>query len=243
MSFYAISDVHGMSYELKRLLDKLPLTKSDTLVFLGDVIDRGDNPRDVVQTILDLRNEGYHVETVMGNHEDVFISHLKRNSPNGGYGQYCYRNIRKGYYVDRNGGWNTLSSYGHNMEKIYEHLPYFKNLRLYYETKDYIFVHGGLKPRVPLHRQIKYNLLWLRYEFIDSSFNFGKTVVYGHTPVEYIHGQRGNKIGIDTGCCYGGELSCLRLPDFKVYQVRSKMSRSYRKNYHYDDWNHLWSMA
>lgn len=241
MSFYAISDIHGMSYELKRLLDKVPFTKSDVLVFLGDVIDRGPDPREVVQTILDLRRDGYNVVTVMGNHEDIFISHLKRNSLAGGYGQYCYRNIRNGYYIERNGGAKTLRSYKHNNDLIHEHLPYFKGLRLYFETKDYIFVHGGLKPNVPIHKQIKYNLLWIRQEFTRSKLNFGKTVVYGHTPVPFIHKQIGNKIGIDTGAVYGGELSCLRLPDFRVFRVEPKRSRIH---YHReDDWNYLWEMA
>lgn len=241
MSFYAISDIHGMSYELKQLLDKVPFTKSDVLVFLGDVIDRGSDPREVVQIILDLRKDGYNVVTVMGNHEDIFISHLKRNTPNGGYGQYCYRNIRNGYYIERNGGAKTLLSYKYNNHLIQEHLPYFKGLRLYFETKNYIFVHGGLKPTIPLNKQIKYNMLWIRQEFIRSRWNFGKTVVYGHTPVSFIHKQIGNKIGIDTGAIYGGDLSCLRLPDFRVFRVEPKRSRIY---YHRkDDWNYLWEIA
>lgn len=241
MSFYVMSDIHGMNYEFQKLLDKVPFTKRDTLVFLGDVIDRGASPYKVVQTIIDLRKSGYNVVTVLGNHEDIFMSHLKRNTTYGGYGPYCYREIRAGYYINSNGGEATLRSYGYKEDLFFEHLPYYKNLKIYHETKNYIFVHGGLRPFIPLNQQQKYDMLWIRSKFINSRYNFGKTVVFGHTVTPFIHRGIGNKIGVDTGAYFGDKLSCLRLPEFKVFSVVPKRSRMrYNRE---DDWNYLWEMA
>ena len=63
-----------------------------------------------------------------------------------------------------------------------EHLHFFESLLPYYETENYIFVHAGLRPGLPLHEQTMHDLLWVRQEFIDSDYDFGKRVIFGHTP-------------------------------------------------------------
>jgi len=77
-----------------------------------------------------------------------------------------------------------------------------------------------LRPGIPLAEQSDFDLLWIRDEFICSDYDFGKTVIFGHTH------QPGNcpyrdvrKIGIDTGAVYGGRLSCVELPEVRFYQV------------------------
>jgi len=92
------------------------------------------------------------------------------------------------------------------------HMDFFKSLRLYYETEAYIFVHAGLRPKVSLASQDSEDLLWIRDKFIYSKYNFGKPVVFGHTPLEKPLVER-NKIGIDTGAVYGNALTCVQLPD------------------------------
>jgi serine/threonine protein phosphatase 1 len=127
-----------------------------------------------------------------------------------------------------NGGIYTLQSYkisfSDDIEKRKSKIPadhraFFQSLRPYYETKDYIFVHAGLNPDVPLAEQGVYDLLWVRYEFIESENDIGKIVVFGHTPVGEKPLIRKNKIGIDTGVVYGGKLTCIELPDIKIYQA------------------------
>jgi serine/threonine protein phosphatase 1 len=89
-------------------------------------------------------------------------------------------------------------------------------LQLYYETPDYIFVHGGLKPGVPLTDQVEDDLLWIRGEFIVSQEDFGRRVIFGHTPFRQPL-LMPNKIGIDTGAVYGNFLTALQLPEEKFF--------------------------
>jgi serine/threonine protein phosphatase 1 len=123
-----------------------------------------------------------------------------------------------------NGGEATLRSYmkagGVNDAHLIppEHLEFFDNLRLYYETEDYIFVHGGLKANIPLEDQDEWDMLWIRDEFIYSDFDFGKRVIFGHTPFREPL-ILDNKIGIDTGAVYGNRLTCVELSAMKFFSV------------------------
>jgi serine/threonine protein phosphatase 1 len=73
-------------------------------------------------------------------------------------------------------------------------------------------VHAGLRPKVPLDSQQAEDLLWIRDKFIYSKYEFGKPVVFGHTPLEKPLVEP-NKIGIDTGAVYGNTLTCVQLPE------------------------------
>jgi serine/threonine protein phosphatase 1 len=119
-----------------------------------------------------------------------------------------------------NGGLATLEDYwgddwvGQDRESLTlpaDHAQFFQDLELYYEMPDYIFVHGGLKPGVPLDEQVEDDLLWIRGEFITSEANFGRRVIFGHTPFKQPL-LMPNKIGIDTGAVYGNFLTALKLP-------------------------------
>jgi serine/threonine protein phosphatase 1 len=123
-----------------------------------------------------------------------------------------------------NGGQKTMDEYlnrSDNKEAFpipSEHLEFFNSLQLYYQTDDYIFVHAGLREKVPLESQDKMDLLWTRDEFIHSDFNFGKRVIFGHTPFKEPLLQA-NKIGIDTGAVYGNLLTCLQLPEMEFFSA------------------------
>ncbi len=99
-----------------------------------------------------------------------------------------------------------------------QHLEFFDNLRLYYETEDYIFVHGGLKANIALDEQDERDMLWIRDEFIYTDFDFGKRVIFGHTPFREPL-ILDNKIGIDTGAVYGNKLTCVELPAVRFFSV------------------------
>jgi serine/threonine protein phosphatase 1 len=125
------------------------------------------------------------------------------------------------------GGIETLESYGvtHASGKNWSqtrsefaaalpraHLEFFKNLKLHVSIGDYLFVHAGLKPRVPLDEQSETDLLWIREEFLDSAVNFGRVVVHGHTPTD-VPVVRANRIGIDTGAYMTNNLTAVILEE------------------------------
>jgi serine/threonine protein phosphatase 1 len=210
---FAIGDIHGCISQLDRLVAQLDIDAGDdTLVFIGDYIDRGPDPKGVVDYIIDIRRSFRNVVCLSGNHEDMFLN-------------YCLDRRDEKLYM-ANGGMVTLESYRFTREGTEElilpesHREFFASLRTYYETDDYIFVHAGLRPGIPLDRQDREDLLWIRFEFINSLYNFGKTVIFGHTPSSLSKPLIDkNKIGIDTGAVYGGKLTCIELPEMKVYQA------------------------
>jgi serine/threonine protein phosphatase 1 len=204
---FVIGDIHGCLQKVENLMSDINIDdQQDTVVFLGDYIDRGPDSFRVVEFILDFKEGKKNVFCLLGNHEDLFLDYL------------MYDRNRSAFYM--NGGFSTLISYNHPhvIEDIPErHRQFFISLMPYYETEAYIFVHAGLKPAVTLENQKKFDLLWIRTEFIDSHYDFGKTVVFGHTNFSRPLIEA-NKIGIDTGAVYGGKLTCIELPEKKVYQ-------------------------
>ncbi|HAY21424.1 metallophosphoesterase family protein [Desulfobacca acetoxidans] len=209
---YAIGDIHGCRQHLSDLLSLVkPDLEHHKLVFIGDYIDRGPDSRGVVDDIIDLKKK-YNPENIiclMGNHERMFLNFLDG---------------REELFFLYNGGAATAVSYwGPHWEQQPHPLPaahqkFFEELRLIYETPDYIFVHGGLKPGIPLEQQQEEDLLWIRGEFINSLEDFGRRVVFGHTPMRAPLIMP-NKIGIDTGAVYGNKLTCVLLPEEIFFSV------------------------
>jgi serine/threonine protein phosphatase 1 len=209
---YAIGDIHGCLDKLEAMMNRLAIdAEHDTLVFIGDYIDRGPDSKGVVDFILDLKGKLKNVICLVGNHEQTFLNY------------YFHEQDGQIFYL--NGGDATIASYGYietpEGKKINipdNHLEFFESLLPYYETDDYIFAHAGIRPGVPLNKQSVDELTWIRYEFIRYHYDFGKIVIFGHTPVPEPMIQP-NKIGIDTGACYGGPLTCVILPEQEIIQV------------------------
>ena len=207
---FVIGDIHGCQQPLSSLLAKVgPFSASDTVVFLGDYIDRGPNSREVVSTILELQKGPARIITLMGNHERMLLRALEgRERP---------------LYL-RCGGYQTLLSYeiidafDGPITLPPDHLAFFHRLLPYWEDREHIFVHAGLEPDVPLAMQNERWLLWARHEFTRSTYDFGKRVIYGHSPQPEPRIET-NKIGLDTGAVYGGHLTCLILPAMECVSV------------------------
>ena len=208
---FIIGDIHGCRGLLEKLMERIDWDpEHHRLVFLGDYIDRGEDPRGVVELIVDLRERSSSVDCLMGNHESLFIHYLNTGDPR---------------LFLANGGKTTLVSYG--IEGYVPaapllpsgHLDFLRSLKLYLELEDYLVVHAGLRPGVALENQSPEDLLWIREPFIQSEQDFGKTVVFGHTPFRDPL-LMPNKIGLDTGAVYGNKLSCLELPSREIVFVR-----------------------
>jgi serine/threonine protein phosphatase 1 len=207
---FAIGDIHGCYDRLKALMEKIPIDLSrDALVFIGDYIDRGPHSVEVVDYLIQLKNRFPEVIFLKGNHEDMldkFINGADRST----------------YLL--NGGQQTLDSYltkpvqSESFPIPPDHMEFFKSLRLFYETEEFIFVHAGLRPRVPLESQNTEDLLWIRDKFVSTKYNFGKRVIFGHTPLKKPLVEP-NKIGIDTGAVYGNALTCIQLPDLVFFKT------------------------
>jgi serine/threonine protein phosphatase 1 len=207
---FAIGDIHGCYEKLCALMEKIPINMAqDQLLFIGDYIDRGRGSIEVVDYLIDLKNRYPGTIFLMGNHEDMLQNYLD------GKDRFTYL---------LNSGQQTLDAYLKRVDgsEDYpvppEHLDFFGSLDLYYQTEDYIFVHAGLREKVPLESQNKMDLLWIRDEFIYSDHDFGKRVIFGHTPFKEPLVQI-NKIGIDTGAVYGNRLSCVKLPELEFFSA------------------------
>jgi serine/threonine protein phosphatase 1 len=210
---FAIGDIHGCFDQLQRLIKNLAIDKQyDTLLFIGDYIDRGSSVKEVIDYVIGLRTTFSNVICLSGNHEQMFLNYLAGTDEE----MFLY-----------NGGKATLLSYGISRSARPQvrkatipssHLLFFRSLLPYYETEEYIFVHAGLRPGLSLSEQTIHDLLWVRQEFIDSDYDFGKRVIFGHTPFRSPLIEP-NKIGIDTGAASGGKLTCLELPQVKIHQV------------------------
>jgi len=190
----AIGDIHGCLDLLQTLIEQVAPTPEDRMVFLGDYIDRGPYSRGVIDFLLILRQKLPNSIFLKGNHEAMLLDYLD------GRNQTLYL---------VNGGAATLANYQHQGRLCFpaEHLDFLHDLRLYYETEQFVFVHAGLRPGLPPTRQQAEDLLWIREEFLEADYDWGKTVVFGHTPVKkpYFADKR---IGLDTGAGHGRSLTC-----------------------------------
>jgi len=201
----AIGDIHGCLEQLQELLDLVAPTDRDQVVFLGDYVDRGPASAGVIDCLIEFGVRHPATVFLRGNHEQMFIDYLDGLDPTA---------------FLLNGGLNTLASYhDRGLWPIpLGHRTFLDRLASYYQTDDYIFVHAGLRPGVPLEDQETDDLLWIRRDFINSNYDWGKAVVYGHTPVEE-PSLEPMRLGLDTGCVYGRLLTCCDVRTRQFWQA------------------------
>jgi serine/threonine protein phosphatase 1 len=217
---FAVGDVHGCIDELEALLGTLPLQPEDTLVFLGDYIDRGPSSAAVVERLCRLQRERPDTVFLRGNHEDMCLAFLGRAG-------------RHAAAFMANGGDRTAASYGVGADDAAAlerampaaHVAFIETTRTRHQHGHYLCVHAGVRPDVPLAEQDPTDLLWIRGDFVQAPHALPCTIVFGHTPVSRVLVDLPYKIGIDTGCVYGGALTALELPAGRLHQVRRGETR------------------
>lgn len=205
----AIGDIHGRHSKLACLIEKISPQREDTMVFLGDYIDRGPDSYYVVGFLIKLKEEYPNTITLRGNHEDFVISLFMGNQ------NQWERNI----WLKMNGGDLTLASYKRAGFYLKIHREFYESLPLSWETEQYFFCHAGVRPGVPLEKQKPSDLLNIREPFLSSTLNFGKIVVHGHEPVASAT-ILPNRINVDTGAAQYGPLTAIELPSLKIWQQR-----------------------
>jgi serine/threonine protein phosphatase 1 len=199
MKKIAISDIHGCVKTFKALLRNINLNKEDTLYLLGDYIDRGADSKGVIDTIFDLRAQGFKVECLVGNHEMMLLEALVHEDS-----------------LDNwlnNGGKQALASFGvHDLRDIPQrYIDFFRDLKYYIEVDKYILVHAGLDFRLSDPFSDKDSLVWIRkwYGRINYPWLHNRVIVHGHTPlsrqdIQDMHQniEKNHYMNIDAGCVF-----------------------------------------
>ena len=214
---YAIGDIHGRRDCLDALLAKIDADDasrggaSTSLVFLGDLTDRGDDSRGVVERVMEI-TATRACKLLMGNHEEVFIDSWEGDLPA----------VR---LFHRIGGRETLLSYGVS-EAEYDaadfarltallaervpaaHIAFLRKFQDSYARGDYLFVHAGIRPGRPIEEQDPGEMRWIRERFLNDPRDHGPMIVHGHTVTAEVD-EWPNRIGIDTGAYASGKLTAL----------------------------------
>ena len=191
---FFIGDIHGCSKTFKKLVkDTIGVKKGDIIYCLGDYVDRGPDSKGVVDFILELREGGYTVYTLRGNHEQMLL-----DSEEGGFHYELWM---------LNGGHQTLDSFG--IDSVSELSPVYKNFfsatEFYFETDDYIAVHAGLNFDAGNPLNDMEAMLWIRGFSINESYLDNRVLIHAHTPIErnLLLSQKVNSaVNIDGGCVY-----------------------------------------
>lgn len=216
-TLYAIGDVHGCRDELEQLLDRITDEISSAgasahLIFLGDYVDRGPDSSGVLSRLVDGPLPGTRQSFLMGNHEEAMLAVVDGDLESlPGWLRY--------------GGTETLESYGLGRADILRagadlprlmrevvpeaHIEFLRGCEDYVRAGDYLFVHAGIRPGVPLAQQDPSDLRWIRDGFLeDEHTDHGMLVVHGHT-ISKEPQMKSNRIGVDTGCYQSGRLTAL----------------------------------
>jgi len=179
-----ITDIHGEYEKLSSLLDEITPVKGDTIIFMGDYIDRGAKSKEVVDKVIYMKNFCNCIYLI-GSHEYALL-----HSGSDEYYKYLFWNY---------GGDATAKSYG-NYENIFKiHGDFFNSLEPYYLTDKYLFIHAGIRIGIPLEQQDLVDMVYIRSEFFNRRHNLPQKIIFGHTEFDEPRIWE-DKICIDTGC-------------------------------------------
>jgi serine/threonine protein phosphatase 1 len=215
---YAVGDIHGRLDLFRALVDAIEADDAECgraeslVVLLGDLVDRGPDSKGVIDLARDWQGRR-PVRILFGNHEEMFMRSLS--------------DIEMFRHFLRHGGRETVLSYGVDparfaqatleeaQDLMREAVPaqdiaFIKSFEGMIRAGDYLFVHAGIDPRLPLEEQRERDLRWIREPFLSYAEPHGVVVVHGHTICEAVE-DCGNRIGIDTGAFMTGRLTALVL--------------------------------
>jgi len=218
-----VGDIHGKLDLFNRLIEKMEYHPGeDRLILIGDLVDRGEDSRGVVERAIELKSASpNNVIVIRGNHEAMMLAALAH--PEGEQAELWYYN----------GGIETLQSYADeegNLDVPEAHWDFIASLPTWYEDERAIYVHAGLPEDGggnfihPKESSESPELYWARNRRFFSEYT-GKMVVFGHTITGMVFGERekvwmrDSLIGVDTGAYLTGTLSAIELPSRRVFSV------------------------
>lgn len=203
----AIGDIHGCAAALRALLAAIDPRPDDTVVTLGDYVDRGLDSKGVLDELI-LLADRCRLMPILGNHDEMML-HAKDGKDDLRFWLECGGQTALDSYDD-GGGLNAISR---------DHFRFLQSCRGYFETETHFFVHANYRPDVPLDRQDDATLRWLSLrDSVPGPHVSGKIAVVGHTPHAEIL-NLGHLICLDTDCCHGGWLSALDVGSGDVWQA------------------------
>jgi serine/threonine protein phosphatase 1 len=221
---YAIGDIHGRLDLLRDLHTRICEDAQEyaasrrVIVYIGDYIDRGYESRQTIDYLLGQPLPEFESVHLMGNHERTLLDFIDDISYGPGWLRYGGRETLYSYGID----WDrdlasTEESLLRIQSELREKLPsahrrFLSDLRMTHVEGDYLFVHAGVRPGIPVENQNPDDLLWIRDDFLGSGADHGKVVVHGHSIAEEPE-LLPNRIGIDTGAFATGRLTCLVLEE------------------------------
>ena len=227
---YAIGDIHGCLGLVDELIGRIDADDRargparTTLIFLGDLVDRGPESAAVIDRLIALKAERPTTRFIQGNHEEVFLGALKGDEK--AMRLFC-----------RIGGRETVLSYGiaadryercdyadlHAMLEAAvppEHRRFLEGFEDLIEIGDFVFVHAGIRPDRALADQRLSDLRWIRDPFLGHRGRLEKIVVHGHTIADDIEIEP-HRIGVDTGAYATGVLSAIGLEASESWRVQT----------------------
>nr|WP_298925808.1 metallophosphoesterase family protein [uncultured Erythrobacter sp.] len=226
--YYVIGDIHGRLDLYEALIDAIEADDQNSgsadsrVILLGDLVDRGPDSAGVIKRTRKWQ-KNRDVRVLAGNHEEMFLQSFEKPD--------ILRHFLK------HGGRETIMSYGISkkqfnamtLDELHALLPqiisqkerdYVASFEEMIIAGDYVFVHAGVDPSVPLDAQKRSDMLWIRDRFLNHEGALEKVVVHGHTIFDTVM-DCGNRIGIDTGAFRSGVLTALVLEgeDRRVIQT------------------------
>ncbi len=245
---FVVGDIHGDLEALRTLVAKMPkLEPEDTLVFLGDYIDRGPHSAEVVEVVRGIeRNAGFKVVCLRGNHEDAWLRVLERRWDEFVFppGNGCLATMRSytGGPIPEEGALPVVEERDSLFTGAFfpkDVVEWFRGLADYYEDEHGIYVHAGLIERNdrflhPSETEPRQALLWTRSEAFFRTYR-GKRVIVGHTVTDCLPPELSSYtpadpidlwagecvVAVDTGAGKGGFLTAIELPELRVWESRT----------------------
>jgi serine/threonine protein phosphatase 1 len=215
---YAIGDIHGCLVQFDALIAAIEADDArrgpaqTTMILLGDLVDRGPDSAGVVRRARDWAARR-KVRHIAGNHEEMFLDSFEDRGTLKHFIKYGGRETILSYGVDPRA--YRDASIEQTRVLMTAAVPaadreFLAAAEDAIEIGDYLFVHAGIQPDVPLDEQLTSDLRWIREPFLSHPAAHGPIVVHGHTITEDIE-LRPNRIGLDTGAYDSGRLTALGL--------------------------------